>query len=87
MSLLALAVPDGKLVLTTREPKEIQRKLVPICTVLSAGSASVTPYTETDAEFPLETSQFEVIDQRPFEEILAEYQAAGDIVNFASGRS
>ncbi len=88
VSLLALAVPDGKLVLTTREPKEIQQKLVPICTVLSAGSASVTPYTEDGAQFPLETSQFEVIDQRPFEDILAEYAADGsEIVNFASPRS
>ncbi|MDG2308206.1 MAG: hypothetical protein P8R42_26815 [Candidatus Binatia bacterium] len=86
VSLLALTVPSGKLVLTTREPKEIQHKLVPICTVLSAGSASVTPYTETDAKFPLETSQFEVIDQRPFEEILAEHREAGDIVNFLSPR-
>ena len=31
------------------------------------------PYTDTGARFPLEASQFEVIDQRPFEEILAEY--------------
>ncbi len=87
VSLLALAVPDGKVVLTTREPKEIQHKLVPICTVLSAGSASVTPYTEDSAHFPLETSQFEVIDQRPFEDILAEYGADGsEIVNFTSPR-
>jgi hypothetical protein len=47
--------------------------LVPIVTVLSAGSAAVAPYTETGARFPLETSQFEVIDQRPFEEILREH--------------
>ena len=46
----------------------------------------MTPYTETDAKFPLETSQFEVIDQRPFEEILAEHREAGDIVNFLSPR-
>lgn len=83
VSLLSLAVPRGKIVLTTREPKEIQQKLVPICTVLSAGSASVAPYTEGGAKFPLEASQFEVIDQRPFEDILAEYVASGnEIVNF-----
>ena len=85
VSLLAMALPDGKIVLTTREPEEIQRTLVPLCTVLSAGSASVAPYTEDSARFPLETSQFEVIDQRPFEEILAEYaETPGGIVNFAT---
>lgn len=84
VSLLALTVPEGKIVLTTREPKEIQHKLVPICTVLSAGSASVTPYTRDGARFPLETSQFEVIDQRPFEDVLGEFVAdGGEIVNFA----
>lgn len=87
VSLLALTVPDGKIVLTTREPKEIQRKLVPICTVLSAGSASVAPYTADGAKFPLETSQFEVIDQRPFEDILEEYAADDSpIVNFVTPR-
>ncbi|MBM4265071.1 MAG: hypothetical protein FJ144_00425 [Deltaproteobacteria bacterium] len=83
VSLLSIAVPEGKIVLTTREPPAIQHELVPIVTVLSAGSASVAPYTETGARFPLETSQFEVIDQRPFEEILAEHRPrSGEIVNF-----
>jgi hypothetical protein len=45
--------------------------------VLSAGSSAVAPYTESGARFPLEASQFEVIDQRPFEEILGEFTAAG----------
>jgi 2-iminoacetate synthase len=82
VSLLSLAVPDGKIVLTTREPAEIQRHLVPIITVLSAGSAAVTPYTDSGARFPLETSQFEVIDQRPFEQVLAEWHGAHGIENF-----
>lgn len=82
VSLLALAVPTGKIVLTTRESAAIQRLLVPIVTVLSAGSAAVTPYTETGARFPLETSQFEVIDQRPFEEILSDWHGPGGIENF-----
>jgi len=82
VSLLALAVPAGKIVLTTRESEAIQRLLVPIVTVLSAGSAAVTPYTETGARFPLETSQFEVIDQRPFEEILSDWHGPGGIENF-----
>ena len=57
----------------------------PIVTVLSAGSAAVAPYTGDGARFPLETSQFEVIDQRPFETILREHLDAGvAIENFRS---
>jgi hypothetical protein len=83
-SLLSFGVPAAKLVLTTREPSYIQRKLVPIVSVLSAGSASVAPYTDDGARFPLETSQFEVIDQRPFEAILDEYVSTrGPIENFS----
>ena len=77
VSLLSLALPTCKIVLTTREPAAMQRTLVPIVTVLSAGSAAVAPYTESGARFPLETSQFEVIDQRPFEEILRRMARAG----------
>jgi len=76
VALLSIALPTCKIVVTTRENAEIQRKLVPIVTVLSAGSAAVTPYTEDGARFPLDQSQFEVIDQRRFEEILAEYAPA-----------
>ncbi len=82
VSVLSLALPTCKIVLTTREPASIQRTLVPIVTVLSAGSAAVAPYTESGARFPLETSQFEVIDQRPFEEILGEWRAPAGIENF-----
>ena len=77
VALLALGVPNAKIVITTREPAEVQRRVLPMITVLSAGSSAVTPYTETGARFPLEASQFEVIDQRPIEEILAEYIAEG----------
>jgi hypothetical protein len=45
--------------------------------VLSAGSSAVTPYTDTGARFPLEASQFEVIDQRPIEAILREHLDRG----------
>ena len=55
---------------------------MPIVTVLSAGSAAVAPYTDTGARFPLENSQFEVVDQRPFEAVLAEWQGPGGIENF-----
>ena len=82
VSVLSLALPTCKIVLTTRESAEIQHKLVPIVSVLSAGSAAVAPYTPTGARFPLETSQFEVIDQRPFEHILAEWPSPTGIENF-----
>ena len=83
VSILSLGLPSAKIVLTTREPADIQRRLVPIVAVLSAGSAAVAPYTETGARFPLETSQFEVIDQRPFEAILGEHLRPGtSIENF-----
>jgi 2-iminoacetate synthase ThiH len=82
VSVLALALPTCKIVLTTRESAEIQHTLVPIVSVLSAGSAAVAPYTPTGARFPLETSQFEVIDQRPFEHILAEWRSPTGIENF-----
>jgi 2-iminoacetate synthase len=84
LALLSLALPDAKLVLTTREPREIQQRVAPLVSVLSAGSSAVTPYTEDGARFPLESSQFEVIDQRPFEAILREHLDAGvAIENFA----
>jgi 2-iminoacetate synthase len=83
VSLLALALPECKIVVTTREGSEMQARLAPIVSVISAGSASVAPYTEDGARFPLETSQFEVIDQRPFEAILKERLDEGiEIENF-----
>jgi 2-iminoacetate synthase ThiH len=83
VSILSLGLPAAKIVLTTREPAEIQRRLVPLVAVLSAGSAAVAPYTARGARFPLESSQFEVIDQRPFEAILSEYVRPGiTIENF-----
>jgi len=77
LALFALALPDAKLVLTTREPRAIQQRVAKIVSVLSAGSSAVAPYTEDGARFPLEASQFEVIDQRPFETILREHLDAG----------
>ena len=84
LSLLSLALPDAKLVLTTREPREVQQRVAKLMSVLSAGSSAVTPYTQSGARFPLEASQFEVIDQRPIETILREHLDAGvAIENFA----
>jgi len=80
VSLLSLGLPACKIVITTREDAAIQHKLAPIVTVISAGSAAVTPYTETGARFPLDTSQFEVIDQRPFEDILREHLTVGGVI-------
>ena len=83
VSLLSLALPQAKPVITTRESAAMQEKLAPVVTVISAGSASVAPYTADGASFPLETSQFEVIDQRPFEAILGDHRARGmDFENF-----
>ncbi|MFI5364919.1 MAG: hypothetical protein ACHQ4J_04780 [Candidatus Binatia bacterium] len=73
VSLLSLGLPTSKIVITTREDAAMQHTLAPIVTVISAGSAAVAPYTATGARFPLNTSQFEVIDQRSFEEILREH--------------
>jgi 2-iminoacetate synthase ThiH len=81
VSILSLGLPDAKIVLTTREPAHIQRLLVPLITVLSAGSAAVAPYTDDGARFPLESSQFEVIDQRPFEAILGEHLQPGTSID------
>ncbi len=74
---LSLGLPEAKIVITTRESAAVQRRVLPMVSVLSAGSSAVAPYTENGAHFPLEASQFEVVDQRPFEEILGEFMAEG----------
>jgi len=85
VSLLSLGLPTSKIVITTRENPAIQHKLAPIVTVISAGSAAVAPYTETGARFPLDHSQFEVIDQRPFEDVLREHVPPGGVIeNFVA---
>ena len=80
VSILSMGLPDCKIVMTTREPVHMQRKLVPIITVLSAGSSAVAPYTETTAHYRIETSQFRVVDQRPFEQILGEHLGPGTTI-------
>lgn len=77
VAILSMGLPEAKIVVTTRESSDVQRRVLPMVTVLSAGSSAVAPYTETSARFPLDASQFEVIDQRPFEAILGEYIAEG----------
>lgn len=83
VAILSLTLSAAKIVITTREDSSMQQTLAPIVSVISAGSAAVAPYTDTGARFPLETSQFEVIDQRPFEAVLDDHRRRGwRILNF-----
>ena len=74
-------VPDASVVVSTREAPEMQRKLVPVIGVLTAGSPGVAPYTDTTANFELDDTQFEVADQRPLEVILGEYVSGGATID------
>jgi hypothetical protein len=76
-AVLSFGLPDAKVVISTREPPPIQRRLLPVIGVLTPGSPGVAPYTATGARFRLEASQFEVLDHRPIEAILGEHLAAG----------
>jgi 2-iminoacetate synthase len=80
VSVLGFGVPDARVVISTREPPDVQRRLVPVVAVLTPGSPGVAPYTGTGARFELEASQFEVLDHRPIEAILDEYLAAGTAI-------
>jgi len=77
VAIVSFGTPDAKVVISTREPAAIQRRLLPVIGVLTPGSPGVAPYTETGARFDLEASQFEVLDHRPIEAILGEHLAAG----------
>jgi 2-iminoacetate synthase len=81
VALLSAAFPEAKVVISTRESPEMQRLLVPVIGVLTAGSPGVAPYTDRNARFEIKESQFEVADQRPIEVILAEHLAAGAIID------
>ncbi|HYV56334.1 MAG TPA: hypothetical protein VE911_02260 [Candidatus Nitrosopolaris sp.] len=89
VAVLAVGRPEVKVVISTREAPEIQRRLVPMIGVLTPGSPGVAPYTETGARFDVEASQFEVLDHRPIEEILGEFLAKGAIIDRfeAAGRT
>jgi 2-iminoacetate synthase len=75
--LLSPRFPEARVVISTREPPEIQHRLLPVIGVLTAGSPGVAPYDEGSARFDIEASQFEVTDQRPFEVVLGDCLAAG----------
>jgi 3-methyl-2-indolic acid synthase len=77
VAVLGFGAPEAKVVISTREPPHVQRRLLPVIGVLTPGSPGVAPYTEDGARFELEASQFEVLDHRPIEAILGEYLAAG----------
>ncbi|MCW5892378.1 MAG: hypothetical protein KIT14_17795 [bacterium] len=77
VSALALGAPRAQVVISTREPKAIQHRLLPVIGVLTPGSPGVAPYTPDGARFELEASQFEVLDHRPFEAILGDVAATG----------
>jgi hypothetical protein len=81
VAVLSFGAPDAKVVISTREPPAIQRRLLPVIGVLTPGSPGVAPYTETGARFELEASQFEVLDHRPIEAILGEHLAAGATID------
>jgi 2-iminoacetate synthase ThiH len=77
VAVVSAGVPEAKIVISTRERPEVQHRLLPVIGVLTAGSPGVAPYSEADAAFRIEASQFEVADQRPIEVILGECLAAG----------
>ncbi|TMB57169.1 MAG: hypothetical protein E6J56_05210 [Deltaproteobacteria bacterium] len=77
VAVVSFGAPAARVVISTREPAAIQRRLLPVIGVLTPGSPGVAPYTETGARFDLEASQFEVLDHRPIEAILGEHLAAG----------
>jgi hypothetical protein len=81
VAVLSFGRPDAKVVISTREPPAMQRRLVPMIGVLTPGSPGVAPYTATGARFELEASQFEVLDHRPIEAILGEFIAGGATID------
>jgi len=76
-AIVSFGVPDAKVVISTREAPSVQRRLLPVIGVLTPGSPGVAPYTEAGARFEIEASQFEVLDQRPIEAVLADAIADG----------
>jgi 2-iminoacetate synthase len=81
VAILAVGLPEARVVISTRESPEMQKCLLPMIGVLTPGSPGVAPYTETGARFEVEASQFEVLDHRPIEAILGEILAAGTMID------
>ena len=76
-AIVSFGIPEAKVVISTREPPAVQRRLLPVIAVLTPGSPGVAPYTETGARFEMQASQFEVLDQRPIEAVLGDAMADG----------
>src|SRR5207244_2402007 len=87
VAVLSLGLPEAKVVISTREPPAMQRRLLPVIGVLTPGSPGVAPYTETGARFELDASQFEVLDHRPIEAILGEIPPAALVGYRAAAQS
>jgi 2-iminoacetate synthase len=81
VAVLSAGVPEARVVISTRERPEVQHRLLPVIGVLTAGSPGVAPYSEADAAFEIDASQFEVADQRPLEVILGECLDAGAVID------
>lgn len=80
-AVLSFGAPTARVVISTREPAAMQRRLVPVVGVLTPGSPGVAPYTPDGARFELEASQFEVLDHRPIEAILGDFLADGATID------
>src|SRR5881409_2998351 len=81
VAVLSLGLPEVKVVISTREPPAMQRRLLPVIGVLTPGSPGVAPYTETGARFEREALALDVLDQPVIEAILGEILAAGATID------
>ncbi len=86
MSAIALTCADQRIVLTTREEPEFQRRAIDLCGVFSPGSPDVAPYRrQMRARNDIDTSQFLVADLRRPSEILGEITASGrEVAHFGA---
>ncbi len=83
MAAFAFACPDQRLVLSSRENAEFQKRSISLCGVVSPGSPDVTPYQRHGApRNNEESSQFIVGDLRPPREALQRIRAEGRSMRF-----
>lgn len=75
---IALALPDCPIVITTREPDEMQKQLMPLIGIVSPGSPDVAPYRRgQQARNDIKSSQFVIPDQRRPAEVLSGLASMG----------
>lgn len=78
MATIALVCPQHRLVLTTREREEFQKRAMSLCGVFSPGSPDVAPYKDGRLfENSINSSQFIVADQRRPSEVLRSAEELG----------